>query len=430
MRATRVGLAAGCVLLPYGCADVIGIGDISAAPDGGKGDGGSRADSDTGGDATDAIPDGDDGGVDDAGPLEDGESAPETETGVDDAGPPDSGSTPETGTGVDDAGPLDSGSARDTGAPIEASAGCPSQNASTLATKITFTVSWPSTASSNAGTGSVNLLLLTNVTGTTTFSGTSQWCGQTFPDVILNALGMTATGGGTKMLYEVPNATWDSITRTFPVTGTQSGFDIGDTLDISPSTGLLGLADSSGYGTPASAPSKAWPPACSSSSCLPAGSFMTSDLQDDDGDGNPGITAVPSNTGGYADPPTTTTFAAAASLVYVVSRTTMQLSGMHTVDCTHGAGTASITLFDTHVVGCKAICPSGVLGCNTGSTPQACTSAQVGFLDANRPVYGYDMTAGDTVSAAHPIAGSFSTVQLSGGAACSAARAAFSPTFD
>ena len=425
-RATWAGVAAACVLLPYGCADVIGIGDISAAPDGGKRDGESITGSDTGGGGMDAIPGQEDGSLDEAGAPEDSESAPETETGVDDAGALDSESAPETGAGVDAAEALDSGTPPDTGAAIEASTGCPSQSSSTLATEITFTVSWSSTTFSNAGSGTVNLLLLTNVTGTTTLTGTSHWCGQTLPGVTLNATGMVATSGGTMVLYQVPNATWDEITRTFAVTGTQSGFNIGDTLDIAPSTGLLGLTDSSGYGTP----SKAWPPACATNMCLPAGSFMSSDLQDDDGDGNPGVTAVPLSTGGYVDPPTAAIFAPAASQVYLASRTTIQLSGMHTVDCAHGAGTATISLFDTHVVGCKTICPSGLSGCNTGSSPQACTSNQVGFLDANRTIYGYDMTAGDTVSAAHPITGTFSTVQLSAGTACSAARAVFSPTFD
>ena len=46
--------------------------------------------------------------------------------------------------------------------------------------------------------------------------------------------------------------------------------------------------------------------------------------------------------------------------------------------------------FDNHVVGCKTICPANLVGCNTGTTPQACTDDQVRFLDANRTIYGYD----------------------------------------
>jgi len=103
---------------------------------------------------------------------------------------------------------------------------------------------------------------------------------------------------------------------------------------------------------------------------------------------------------------------------------------MHSQDCTHGTGTASITLFDNHVVGCKTVCPTGLAGCNTGMTEQACTSDQVGFLDSNRTIYGYDMNAGDVISSAHAVTGQVATVQLAGGANCAAARAAFSPTFN
>jgi len=267
---------------------------------------------------------------------------------------------------------------------------------------------------------------LTDFMGTTNLTGKSQSCGLKLPDLILNTTGMLATGNGTKILIQVPNATWDKITRTFAVTGTQTGFNIGDKLDTMASTGLLGLADSSGYGDP----TKAWPPVCSATGCLPAGSFMSGDLQDDDGDGNPGITAVPASTNGYALPPTTTVFAPVANAVYIVSRNTIQLSGMHALDCTHGTGTASITSFDNHVVGCTTVCPMNLIGCNTGNTPQKCTSMQVNFLDTNRTIYGYDMNANDLASTSHPISGTVSTVQLAPGSKCSDARAAYAPTFN
>jgi hypothetical protein len=296
---------------------------------------------------------------------------------------------------------------------------------STLATTVTFTVGWPSSLAGNAGTGEVDILLLTNFTGTTTLTGKAQSCGLKLPDLTFNSTGMLATGGGMKLQIQVLNATWDKITRTFNVTGTQSGFQIGDTLDTNASVGLLGLTDSSGYGTD----TKMWPPQCTTN-CTPAGSFMMSDLQDDDGDGNPSITAVPESTNGYALPPTQTVFAPVAKEVYIVSRNELTLMGMHAVDCTHGTGNAKITLFDNHVVGCKTICPSGLLGCTTGNTPQVCGSSAVSFLDDNRTVYGYDQTSGHVASPSHPIMGTVKTVQLPSGATCAMARAAFSPTFD
>jgi hypothetical protein len=322
-----------------------------------------------------------------------------------------SGSSGGTSSGVADGGGLE----------VEAGAdgGCPSQSSSTLATKITFQTGWPSSTAGNAGMGEVNILLLTNFTGTTTLSGSSQSCGLSLPDLDLNETGMLATGGGSKILIQVPNATWDKITRTFPVTGTQSGFNPCDTLDTAASVGLLGLTNASGYGSD----TKAWPPACTAGMCTPAGSFTAADLQDDDGDGNPGITALPSTASGYALPPTSDVFAQVADQVYIVSRNEITLMGMHTgPGCNQGTGTAVISLFDNHVVGCHVTSLHGTAG--------PCSDSQVNFLDVNRTIYGYDMTAGDVASTAHPIMGTVTTVQIAAGAKCSDARAAFSPTFD
>jgi hypothetical protein len=298
---------------------------------------------------------------------------------------------------------------------------------STLATMVTFSVGWPSSTAGNAGTGNVNILLLSNFTGTTTLTGTAQSCGLVLPDLTLNTTGMAATGGGSKIQIQVKNAAWDAIKRTFPVTGTQSGFNIGDSLDTNASIGLLGLTDASGYGTA----SKAWPPYCNDPSvdCSMAGSFMASDLQDDDKDNKPAITATPLNNSTYALPPTKALFAPVANEVYIVSRNEIAIKGMHATDCTHGTGTATISLFDNHVVGCTTVCPSGLLGCSTGTTPQKCTSAQISFLDQNRTIYGYDQNMGDVISSSHTVTGMVQTVQLPTGSNCAAARAAFGSTF-
>ncbi len=101
--------------------------------------------------------------------------------------------------------------------------------------------------------------------------------------------------------------------------------------------------------------------------------------------------------------------------------------GMHGTDCTHGSGTAKISLFDNHVIGCTTVCPTGLVGCTTGTTPQKCSSDQVGFLDANRTIYGYDQTAGHTATPSHPIMGTVSTVQIAAGSSCAVARAAVRP---
>jgi hypothetical protein len=230
---------------------------------------------------------------------------------------------------------------------------------------------------------------------------------------------MAATGGGSKIQIQVKNAAWDAITRTFAVTGTQSGFNIGDALDTNASVGLIGLTDASGFGTN----TKAWPPYCNdpSMNCMAAGPFTMADLQDDDKDGKPAITATPLNNSTYALPPTSAIFSQVADEVYIVSRNEIAIMGMHTTDCTHGSGTAKITLFDNHVVGCHVTSLHGTAG--------PCSSPQVSFLDQNRTIYGYDMTSGDVISASHSVTGQVSTVQLPAGSKCSDARAAFGSTF-
>ncbi len=344
-----------------------------------------------------------------------------------------SGTTSSSGGSSSSSSSGSSSGGSSSGLTVEAGAdgGCPSQDSSTLATKITFTVGWPSTGVSYASDdathgvkGEVDILLLTNFTGTTTLTGTSQSCGLVLPPLVLNAIGGAAAGGGdgTKVLIQVTNSTWDKITRTFPVMGTQTGFNIGDMLNTSPSVGLLGLTNASGYNVD----TKAWPANCATGTCTPAGSFTMATLQDDDMDTLAGITAAPSTTTGFALPPTKAVFAPVADKVYIVSRNEIALNGMHAVDCTHGTGTAKITLFDNHVVGCHQTNPPGM---NFG-TPGECMTDAVQFLDDNRTVYGYDSTSGHLASPSHPIMGTVSTVQVAAGATCAMARSVFSPTFN
>jgi hypothetical protein len=437
---TFSSVAAGCGILLFGCSAILGIGDITAAPDAGDhGDVGTPASNER--DATESdVP------VAETGAEEEGVSSDDATSWLDatslvdvasvndvglsnDSGKPADSSIVESGgeTGSDTGVPSDAATTSEAGSEAEAAASCPTQTSQTIATKITFTVGWPSTTMANTGSGTVNIAVLTTVSGTNSLTGSSQFCGETLPDLILNSTGVLAAGGGSKVLIQVSNATWNVINRTFATTGTETGFNIGDSFDLTPSVFLLGLTNASGYGSD----TKAWPPQCTTS-CIPAGSFAMADIQDDDFDSNPGITAVPSSTNGYTLPPTASVLAAVASEVYMVFRTEVALTGMHAIDCAQATGTASITLFDNHVVGCKTICPSGGggPGCTTGTTPQACTSSQAAFLDETRTIYGYDQSAGDVPSSSHPIVGSFRSIRLPAGAICADARAAFSPTFN
>ena len=430
-RVARAGVAAACVLLPCGCAAIVGIGDITAPGS----DGGSQGDE---------SPDSPGPGPGDEGPGLDSSTA--AETGPDEAGPDETGlgegfaddapSFVETGSpgdtgadsmlaesGVPEASPEAGPPTPDAGHPDagpDASNACPSVTTQTLATSLTVNVGWPSTTTSNTGTGSISMLLLTPLTGSTSLTGTSRMCAMKVPDLVLNAIGGAATGtsSGTKVQLPVSNATWDQITRTFAVAGTQAGLDPNDALNVSPWVSLFGLTSASGYGSDATA----WPAACATGTCTPAGSFTAASLQDDDNDSFAGITVLPSTATGYTLPATSTVFSQLADRLYIVFRTEVALTETR-VSCTASSGTATVSLFDSHVVGCHV-----TAGSSSAAGP--CSSDQVQFLDDTRTVYGFDSSSGDVISKAHPVVGTAATISLAAGATCAQARAAFSPTFN
>jgi hypothetical protein len=423
-RLARAGVAGACVLLPCGCAAIVGIGDITAAPDeGGHGDESPDGPAPGAEDHDDGVAE---SSLAETGPEEasadDATSTPETglpgDTGTDstlaESGAPESG-VPETG--VPEASPEAATSLPEAGH-VDAAMGCPSQTPQTLATSLAFGVGWPATATSNAGSASVSMLLLTTFTGSTSLTGSTRVCAMTLPDLALNAVGQAATGSGTKIQSGISNATWDQISRTYPVTGTQTGFDPNDTLNMARWVSLFGLTSASSYESDATA----WPAACATGMCLPAGSFASSVLQDDDNDSNPGITVFPSTATGYTLPPTSVTSQAQlADRVYMVFRTEIAL-GQTRDSCTVTGGNATVTLFDSHVVGCHVNATHGTAG--------SCSSDQVQFLDDNRTIYGYDSAAGDVISAAHPVVGMATTTAVGAGATCAQARAIYSPAFD
>jgi hypothetical protein len=99
---------------------------------------------------------------------------------------------------------------------------------------------------------------------------------------------------------------------------------------------------------------------------------------DCDGDTKPGLTALPHAGDGYVLPPTSALGALLggnrADEVYTVFR--LVTSNMTTrTSCQEASGTATVTHFDNHVVGCHV---SGM---------GECTSAEADFVDANRTVF-------------------------------------------
>jgi hypothetical protein len=232
-------------------------------------------------------------------------------------------------------------------------------------------VTWPGTTAGNAGSGTVHVWLLTKFTANgNNFTGTSQTCSLSLPDEQLNFLGSVAAGGS-KIQITIPPGVWNAPSMpTYASTGSQTGWGPQNTFQIDSTLALIGLALPQGTDPI----TYQWP---SSSWTFPQGTTFP----DHDGDMNPGITATPLHTNGYVFPPTAVGLggsAPSADQVYLATRTAMTLSGSWS-SCTDVSGTAMVTLFDNHVVGCH------ITGGSTCSTGMANTQAD--FLDQNRTLY-------------------------------------------
>jgi hypothetical protein len=340
------------------------------------------------------------------------------------SGASSSGSSGSSGGG--DAG-TESGSGSSGGS---SSGSCAPQSTMTLGMHVNFQVAWPSTTAYLAGSGSVDMWLMSQVSTADSgaFTGTTMTCGIQLPPTVLNTLGKTAVCGTPTCPADVQmafsDAEWDSlITTTFDTSGSQSAWSTSAALDTDPTPGLLGLTFTSYGGTPP----QLWPANCESNCACTGtgsgssivfpgdcGSFAGSDVTDPDGDGFPGITATPPQNSTYSLPPTSvSTSTALADQVYTVLRSEINVAATMS-SCASAAGTATITLFDSHVVGCHAAA--------VGPTPAgACSSDQVSFLDANRALYT-PVSSGDAVSLTNAITGTVTIQQMAFGATCADVR--------
>jgi hypothetical protein len=183
-------------------------------------------------------------------------------------------------------------------------------------------------------------------------------CGTVLPDFALNAAGAIVTGGS-KVLVEIPHSVWEASTvPRLESRGRIAGWDPGSQFNIDNTVALFGLtlADT---GAP-------WPE-----------SYTKITAVDADGDGKPGFTAVPRGSGGYVLPPTGLGLfgsAPSADQLYLASRTVVSLDGKLQT-CDDVAGTARISFFDSHVVGCHVR--------NGGE----CSPGQIDFVDQSRTLY-------------------------------------------
>jgi hypothetical protein len=245
-------------------------------------------------------------------------------------------------------------------------------------------VTWPSTTAAAAGMGKIYLWNKTAVTPSgDAVSGMLQGCGTLLPETALTSLGRIAAGG-TKILIEVPDDTWEKPSMPkFPIMGMQTGGATG-TVSLSWAV-LLGatLGDLKGP----------WPDSYSG--------LMGADP---DGDGKPGYIAAPRNGGGFVLPPTAVGIggsAPAAERLFLVSRHLVSVSGTRT-SCDEMAGTANVMAFDSHVMGCLL---RGGGECNKGQTD---------FVDGNRMKYQVKSAT-------------FRAKKVPDGATCAEVRAALPP---
>jgi len=271
-----------------------------------------------------------------------------------DSTPP--GGATDTGTSGGDTAGTDSSGTDSSGidtTPLPTDGGpCAPITDGTQAVHIMMAVTWPGTIGTEAGSGTVHVWTRSKfkIDASNAITAINSPCGSLIPDIQT-----TPIAGGGKVQAEFPAAVWTSPSMpTYTATGTQTGFDVGSKVTMSPVAVLVGLTMTD--------PTAAWP----------ALSAVTG--ADHDGDGKLGITAVPKATGGYAQPPTSLLRTNKADKLYIASRTTSGTSGTR-VACDLQTGPATVTAFDNHVIGCH-VAGGG-----------ECTASEYQFVDSNRTVY-------------------------------------------
>jgi hypothetical protein len=223
---------------------------------------------------------------------------------------------------------------------------CPTQY--TTASHIVLNVTWDGSLAINSGSGKVDIWTKSKfVDNGTTATVESVSCGSVLP-----VIQETGIAGGKKVLPEIPTAAWDNANMPkFAGTSTKSG----NTLTLSSGVGLVGLTMTN--------PTAAWPSATAITSA------------DHDGDTKPGITAVPRDSGEYQAPPTSLSKTNFADKLYLATRNVMTMTATVAGCPQTYTGTANVTKFENHVIGCHV------------KGGGECNSTQAGFVDDNRTVY-------------------------------------------
>ena len=361
-------------------------GDDGSTAEGGEGGGSSGAEggsSSGGADASSDSSSSSSGGADASGSgSSSGSSGADASDGnASSSGGPDASSSSSSSSS---GGGTDSGT--DTGS------GCNLTGA--WAVKITVHVTWPGTVllapSPTAAASQPTADLWALIQGTESglsVPGTVQACGLNLPDFTGNALPET---------YGVTfaNAMWDMLPTT---TGTVTVSNTSPTAAYSSTTNttLIGI----GIGP------TAWAGTDAGAATWPSLAVAQADAVNSDGDGDPGVTALPKSGGAYANPPVGIPGLfqpwIRADRLFMGLRSVLSLNG-HLTSCTAVSGDAAVSAMDNHIIGCHITSDAG---------SSTCDSTQTTFLDTNSPHLV-------------PHIATFTGVQLSNTANCTNVRAA------
>lgn len=238
---------------------------------------------------------------------------------------------------------------------------CAARPASSEATHVVVRVTWPASLAIAAGEGEMHIWTKADleVQGNA-ITGTARPCGATIP-ALTAAKGL----GGGQLQVEIPPGVWDAPAMpVFQIRGTTTGFDVGAAVSMEPLASLVGLTMDDPL-------AGAWPARVS-----------RLDLVDPDGDGHPGIPAIPRTDPPFGAPPVDLGSVLnppgrKADRVDLATRTVMSFTGTRD-SCSSVRGIAKVTRVDSHVVGCHV------------EGDGECTEEQSSFIDMAQPRFAVE----------------------------------------
>jgi hypothetical protein len=251
----------------------------------------------------------------------------------------------------------------------------------TYALKMTLQATWPSGSVIAGGSGTFQFWMkLQGTHSGSSMAATLTECGRFIPD-------FRASLVNENFNYGYPNSLFDgNFLPSSSATVTLGSSSPGASFTLPPSATQMGI-------NMADPINGSWP---SLASGIAAGIRV-----DHDRDGDPGVTAVYSNTGGRVHPRTSSSVFGfnRADNPYVASRVSFSLNGSLS-SCTQSSGAASFSHVDTRI-----------FACNRSGSTTGCTATEADFLDRNCLNYSLGSAT-------------YNLLKVADGASCATIRAA------